>query len=150
MERPKDTEMAVDPHLSQWALRALTRLMAVVSIGLGVTVLIGGEARFMGASFEAARAAPGAPWSWGVAALVAGLTIAAGTITKQPRIVAGGAWLGAFWAILFGWSFLVTFHGNVEVAGTGMWVYLFLACAYGLIGGVHYVMDPIGKLRCKL
>lgn len=145
VHRPQDTEMVVDAHLAQWAVRTTSRLMGLGSIVIGLAILLGGQARFMGISYEAALAAPGAPWSWGTTSLLAGLLIEAGSIGKAPRLIAAGSWLGAFWSSLFACSFFLVFLREPTANATAMWAYLFISIFYGMMGGVHYVMHPMAS-----
>lgn len=147
VNRPHDTELAVDPHVAQWAVRTITRLLGLSSAVLGIAILLGGEARFMAPSYEAALAAPGAPWSWGLWSLTAGIMVTVGTLVKQPRLVAGGAWIGASWCFLFATSFFLVFQRNPEANNTAMCVYSLAGLFYGLVGGAHYAMAPLNITR---
>lgn len=145
MRRPKNTELAVDPHVAQWTVRFLTRVMATYAIGVGLAILIGGERRFAGLSYEAALATPGAPASWGVTILLAGLLAWLGTLLGQPRVVLAGTFLGALWALLFASAFMIAAFRYDEANTTGMWVYGMVAVAFASLAGVHYSMRPFRR-----
>lgn len=142
MHRPKNTELAVDPHVAQWALRLLTRVMATYAIGVGLAILLGGERRFAGLSYEAALATPGAPASWGITILFAGVLAWTGTLLGRPRIVLAGTFLGSLWALLFASAFMIAAFRYDEANTTGMWVYGMLSVAFATVAGVHYTMRP--------
>lgn len=145
MQRPKQTERAVDPNIAQWLVQSITRLAATYGIGVGTTILIGGSSRFAGLSYEVARAVPGAPATWGAAVLFAGLVMWSGTILAQPRVTAIGAWIGGVWALLFASAFFLSAVRHDEANTTATWTYLFLASGFFLLSGAHYAAQPIRK-----
>jgi hypothetical protein len=145
MTRPKKTELVVDPHVAQWAVRFLTRILASYAVVVGVAIILGGERRFAGLSYEAALSTPGAPMSWGVTILLAGLLAWHGTLMASPRLVAAGTFLGALWALLFASAFAIAALRYDEANTTGMWVYGMVAFVFAALAGVHYTMRPFRR-----
>lgn len=146
MERPRNTELVMDPHVAQWFVRATTRLLASYAIIVGVTILVGGEGRFAGLSYKVANETPGAPESWGWTICIAGAVMFVGSFLGHPRIIGLGAILGCVWALLFAWAFSVAAVRYSDANTTAMWAYGLLFLVFALIAGVHFAMHPI-RLR---
>ena len=142
MNRPHDTELALDAHVAQWGMRALVRALATYAVVIGVTILLGGRARFAGLSYEAALNTPGAPTSWGIWISMAGLVAITGTFLAKPRVVMIGTFFAALWCLLFASAFAIAALKHDQANTTGMWTYLVLAVAFLVLTGVHYAMRP--------
>jgi len=144
MQKPHDTELRVDPHLAQWVVRSLARIMATYAIGIGVQILIGGPRRFSGLSYQAALETPGAPWSWGAWALVAGFLALVGTLVGNVRLVAFGMFAIASWAAFFAISFTRAALRYGEANTTASWTYTIPVGVVCLVlAGAYYSMAPI-------
>jgi hypothetical protein len=147
VSRPRNTELVIDPHLAQWAFRAMTRILGLIAVGLGVAILLGGEERFGGLSYAVALETPGAPWSWGLWILASGIMVLLGTVVAKPKVIAFGAIAGAMWALLFAGAFTraAILYGSANT--TAPWAYLGFFLLFSLAGGVHIAMDPGPGLR---
>lgn len=145
MNRPHDTELSVDAHVAQWAVQTIVRALSIYAIVIGITILIGGSARFSSTSYEIARHAPGAPESWGAWALTSGMIAFAGTLAARPVVVFIGALLAALWCLLFASAFALAAYQIDEANTTGMWSYLALAVVFLVLAGVHYAMKPFAR-----
>lgn len=150
MNRPQHTERVIDAVVAQWFVRCVTRLIAAYAVVVGVAILIGGPQRFAGLSYRVAIQTPGAPSSWGVAIILAGVLMLAGSLFAMPRIIALGALLGAIWAALFAWAFSVAAIRYDEANTTAQWAYLTLFVLCGLISGVHIAMHPLRRRNRKV
>src|SRR5689334_12024208 len=73
MNRPRETEKALDAHIAQWVVRLWTAFGAVYALFIGVSILLGGENRFAAPAYQIALRVPGAPWTWGVIILTSGI-----------------------------------------------------------------------------
>lgn len=147
MNRPHDTERVIDPHLAQWAFRALTRALGTYAILVGIQILLGGEERFAGLSYAVALETPGAPWSWGLWILFSGLIVMIGSIGGWPKVTAFGSIAGAMWALLFAGAFTRAAILFNSANTTAPWVYLLIFLLFALVSGVHIAMDPPPGLR---
>jgi hypothetical protein len=148
VQRPRNTELVVDQHAAQWFVRTVTWATAVYAIGVGITILLGGTARFAGLSYQVALNTPGAPSSWGISIALVGLLMLVGSLTKRVRITAFAAMVGCIWALLFTWAFLVAAVTHDSTNTTAPWAYTLLSVVFGLIAGVHQAMRPFfGRRR---
>ena len=143
MRRPHDTERAVDPHVAQWAVRTLTRIVSTYAVAVGVTILLGGRPRFSSVSYEVAAHVPGAPWSWGVTIIAAGVICIAGTLLGQALLTSIGGFLAACWSALFAIAFAAAAYRQPGANTTAMWTYCALALVFMVIAGVHYAERPL-------
>ena len=143
MQRPHDTERAVDPHVSQWAVRTISRIAATYAIVIGITILVGGAPRFGSVSYEVARNIPGAPWSWGVAILAAGAVLLVGTLIGSPLTSALGAFVAASWSLMFAIAFALAAQHNPLANTTGQWTYGMIAMIFMVVAGVHLAGRPL-------
>lgn len=143
VNRPKDTELVVDPHVAQWVVRTMTRAVATYAVIVGVTILLGGPSRFAGLSYEVARDTPGAPESWGLSIIAAGVLMLVGSIWAKPRLIGLGAVIGAIWALLFASAFGVAAWWYDEANTTAPWAYLLIFVFCGLVAGAHFAMHPV-------
>jgi hypothetical protein len=142
MNRPKDTELIMDPHVAQWFVRTVTRLVATYAFIVGVAILLGGPQRFAGLSYQVAINTPGAPESWGLSIIAGGVLMLVGTFIARSRLIAIGALIGAIWAALFAWAFASAAWQYDEANTTAQWAYLTLFVLCGLISGIHFAMKP--------
>lgn len=143
MQRPERTELVVDPHLAQWAVRTLTRTIGLYAVVVGLAILVGGQERFAGLSYQVALDTPGAPASWGVWSLIAGLGILVGSLFAKPRVIGAGAVVGAMWALLFAVAFTRAALSFDKANTTAPWAYFLLFLVYGIVAGVHFAMHPL-------
>lgn len=143
MNRPQNTELVVDPHVAQWLVRTVTRAVATYAVVVGVTILLGGPTRFAGLSYRAAIETPGAPESWGISIVIAGLLMLIGSIWAKPVLIGVGAVLGAIWALLFATAFGIAALWFDEANTTAPWAYLLIFVLCGLVAGVHFAMHPV-------
>jgi hypothetical protein len=149
MNRPHNTELVLDPHVAQWAVRFIARVGGLYAVVIGLGILFGGRTRFAAPAYQVALHVPGAPWSWGVLVLVSGLTITAGTLIAKPRVTAAGAFLGTIWALMFSAPFALALIRTETANSTGVWSYLFIAVVFMVIAGVHYAMQPLPRFWPK-
>lgn len=83
--------------LSQW----VTSIAAMVHLGLGLAILVGGHAEFVKPTYDPlVDMVNGQTWVWGLSIIV----FAAMMITPFKWIIAAGLWLGMFW--MFMWTAL--------------------------------------------
>jgi len=146
MALPRETERSLDPHVAQWAVRAVTRALALYAIAIGLAIIVGGPTRFGGVSYLVALKLPGAPMSWGVAILLAGAVAMTGTVLGRPPLVGIGLIAAALWSLLFGSAFAIATWQYPEASSTAMWVYFATAAILFLLGSAHLSM---WKLRIK-
>lgn len=139
---PHETERVVDPHVAQWFVRTATLLFAAYAVFVGIAILVGGEQRWAGVSYQVALHTPGAPASWGFTILAAGCCVGLGAVTGRTRLTALGGLIGCIWATLFAVSFFVTSMQFPEANNTAFPAYAGIAVIFALIGGVNLVMDP--------
>src|SRR5690349_4553488 len=64
MNRPHNTELVLDPHVAQWAVRFIARVGGLYAVVIGLGILFGGRTRFAAPAYQVALHVPGAPWSW--------------------------------------------------------------------------------------
>lgn len=116
-------ERRLPPDLAQWIVQALARLTATYAILQGTFIVLGGRERWQSPSLATAMSLPGAPESWGLALLIAGLFALAGTFAPRAATTAVAlAGIGA-WSFFFALSLFVTLLHTPEVATTGVFVY---------------------------
>lgn len=140
MPLPKNTERTLDPHVAQWVVRTVTRIVSVYAIVIGVAIIIGGPARFGGVSYSVALALPGAPTTWGVIVAVGGAVSLLGTILGRAAIVAAGLLLQGLWSLMFASAFAIAMFNFPNANSTGMWVYLSIALILFILGSAHLSM----------
>jgi hypothetical protein len=133
----------VEAHPAQWAMQAITRCLATVMFGLGIAIILGGSKRFSGLSYSFALDTPGAPWSWGALALIAGSLCLAGTFLEDNRMVALGAFACGFWAMFFAITFARAAAKFEEANSTAMVAYAGYALLFFIVAGAHLAMSPI-------
>lgn len=149
MHHPHETERMVEARGAQWLVQAITRCLATVMIMLGIAILLGGAKRFSGLSYSFALNIPGAPWSWGSLALVAGALALAGTFLESNRAVAVGMFLGGFWALFFAITFARAAAKFEQANTTAMVAYAGYAVLCVIVAGAHLSMSPIHLRRVK-
>ena len=147
MQHPHDTDRVIAPRLAQWYVRVTTMIWGVFGVGIGLAILIGGDERWSGISYEVAASTPGAPASWGVTILLAGVLILTGAISGRPRFTALGGLIGTSWGVLFAISFIVASIRYPAANNTAFWAYAAIATMFALSGAVSLVMDPPPRLR---
>lgn len=140
MSLPRDTEKALDPHVAQWAVRAITRIFATYAIIVGIAIVAGGAPRFAGVSYAVALSLPGAPTTWGVVIAVAGTLTLAGTVVGRPRVVGLGMLFSGLWSLLFASAFAVAAVRFPNANTTAIWIYLALAAVLFVLASVHLSM----------
>ena len=143
MHVPHDTERMIEPHPAQWMAQAVTRCLATVMFVLGVAILLGGSRRFSGLSYQFALETPGAPWSWGTLAIIAGSLCLAGTFIENNRMVAVGAFACGFWALFFAITFARAAAAFEQANSTAMVAYGGYAVLFFTVAGAHLAMSPI-------
>lgn len=148
MDKPHlhDTERMVEPAPAQWALQAIIRTLAMVMILLGVVIILGGPKRFGGLSYSFALDIPGAPWSWGSLALIAGAALLVGTFITDNRMVALGGFACGFWCLFFAITFARAAAAYEQANTTAMVAYGGFAVLFFTVAGAHLAMSPI-KIR---
>lgn len=147
MNRPHETEKALDPHIAQWVVRLWTAFGAVYALFIGVSILLGGQNRFAAPAYQIALKVPGAPWTWGVIILVSGIVLSVGIMLGKTRITAAGAFLAMFWSLMFSVPFAVALVKTETANGTGVWSYLYIAVGFMLTAGAHYAQQPVDWRR---
>jgi len=95
------TELNIAPRYAQWAVQGLARLLATFAILQGGWIVLGGSARWSGASYAVAMLVPGAPATWGVTLALAGVAALALTFTHHLRPVAVALFVIALWCGCF-------------------------------------------------
>lgn len=103
---------------SSQAFRALARLLAIMrfsgyvmatySMLLGMLIIVGGPSRFSAIGYKTAMYVPGAPASWGIVLLVAGMLAFFGLKNRQYMVGAWGMFISGAWCFAFGGAFLIS------------------------------------------
>lgn len=137
MHRPRHTELVVDPHLAQWAVRLIVSVLGLLGVALGIAILIGGAERFSGISYRVALSLPGAPASWGFTVLVGGVLTILGTLLGRALVVSAGMLVAGFWCLLFSSAFFLAQRQYAQANGTAGWMYLSAALVCFIISGVY-------------
>ena len=137
MQRPHDTELVVDPHLAQWAVRVIVTALGTFGVAIGLGILVGGPERFGAVGYTVARQLPGAPWSWGVTILVSGITTITGIFLGRALVVAVGMLIAGFWCLLFAGAFLLAQLQYPGANSTAFWMYSASAAICLIICGVY-------------
>ena len=132
-----DTELVIDPRIAQWTVQAFARLLATYGIANGVHIILSGSSRFTALSYETAMRVPGAPTSWGVVLVVAGLLTLFGSLTLRPRLAFAGLWIGGVWSLFFAVTFVVSYLKHPGGNPTGMWAYGLLCCLYYIASAAY-------------
>jgi len=132
-----ETELVIDPRIAQWTVQTLARLLATYAVCNGAHIIISGRTRFTGPSYETAMLVPGAPASWGVVLIIAGLLALFGSLTLRPRIACVGLWIGGLWSMFFTITFFASYLSHRAGNPTGMWVYGLLCCLYYIASAAY-------------
>lgn len=114
---------------AEWALDAIATTLAVINVGLGLTLVLGNEARTAGASFERIRSLMPMPW-WGFLLVAAGLVALACQHGQRPRLMFLAHVVAGVTCSLWAVSFLITAWHNILISGTGVWAYAALAACH--------------------
>lgn len=130
-------ERKLNPSISQWTVQALGRLALIFATIVGILILVGGEQRFGSPSLSAALSYPGAPDSWGVVALVAGLSGLVASYLGRPLYVWWSLMLLSTWATFFAFSFIESATRDPGAATTGVAVYAYVAVSSLILGVAH-------------
>jgi hypothetical protein len=126
----RNTELGLSPHVSQWMVQAITRLVATYAIVQGLLIIIGGRHRWSAPSFSTAMTVPGAPASWGVALLVFGVLTLGGTFiltSLGTKLVAVGTSGTSAWCVFFAGSLAVAAWHNPQASTMGVLTYVLFA-----------------------
>lgn len=89
-------------------MRMSALVMASYAILQGILIIVGGPDRFAALGYSAAMQLPGAPESWGVAILLAGVTAFWGVKTRTYRLGGLGMLLAALWSLMFAIAFCIS------------------------------------------
>lgn len=131
-------ERELDQWAAQWAVQAMARWTLTVAIGLGVLIVLGGDARFSEPSYAAALRYPYAPESWGVILLLIGTAGLVTSLWGWLRPTAVALFLVAAWCLFFGFSFASTAADNPHAGTTGAPIYGFALVTSILLAVVHW------------
>jgi hypothetical protein len=137
MQRPRSTELVVDPHLAQWAVRVIVASLALFASALGVAILVSGPERFGAVTFAVALRLPGAPATWGATILLAGLITLAGILLGRAIVVAAGMLLAGAWCLLFASAFLAAQLQYPSANSTAFWIYSAASSICLIISGTY-------------
>jgi hypothetical protein len=130
-------ERAEDIAIYLWVVRALARLALTFGVIVGTLILVGGEERFGGRSFADALMYPGAPWSWGIVALSAGVVGMLGSLVRWRHLVWWGLMVLATWSTFFAISFFTSAVDDPSAATTGIAVYGYVAISSIVLALAH-------------
>jgi hypothetical protein len=120
--RPEDK---LDPGVTQWTVQALSRLALVFAALVGSLILLGGEERFSSPALSAALAYPGAPNSWGLVALGAGVVGLTASALARPRYVWWSLMALSVWSFFFTVSFIqAAVHETATLTGIAVYAYV--------------------------
>lgn len=138
------TELRLDARLAQWGVQAGARTLATFAAIQGLNILVSPRARWEGPSFSTALSMPGAPPSWGVVIIAAGLLMLTGSLLGRLVPVIIGSWISATWCTFFAFSFAKAAL-DVETAGTtGFFAYAGFAV---LFMGVATIYSTSRKIQ---
>ena len=137
VQRPHNTELVVDPHLAQWAVRTVTTTFAIMGSLLGIAIIVGGPERFSGISYTVALQLPGAPWSWGAIILACGLTTLTGVFVGRPGIAGIGMMLAGCWCLAFAIAFAISSFRYPTANTTAFFIYGSAAILCFIFAGVY-------------
>jgi len=132
-----ETELVIDPRIAQWTVQAFARLLATYAIVNGVHIILSGASRFSAISYETAMRVPGAPTSWGVILVIAGVIALFGTLTFRPSVACVGLWIGGVWSMFFAVTFIASFFKHPGGNPTGMWAYGLLCCLFYIASAAY-------------
>ena len=149
MDKPhlRDTERVMGERTAQWVVQSFTRSISLVHVALGVAILTGGARRFGGLSYQYALDTPGAPWSWGLIALAAGIGCILATYMDSPRGIAASMFVMGFWALFFAITFARAWAHFEEANSTAMVAYAGYALLCCILAGAHLATHPISLPR---
>jgi hypothetical protein len=99
-------------------------VLAVLGVGMGAAMLLGGPDRFSADGFRTARMVPGGVYTWGGLLLAAGLVNLLGVLGPWSwRTVIVGLTLQGLWFAFFAVSLFMASVGQPRVAVTGPFAY---------------------------
>jgi hypothetical protein len=130
-------ERKLDPGIAQWTVQALSRVALTFGVLVGSLILMGGEERFGSAALSAALSYPGAPESWGLVALLAGLAGLVASALARPWGVWWSLMALSVWSFFFATSFAEAALNNEQTPLTGIAVYAYVAVTSLVLGVAH-------------
>lgn len=145
------TEFSLNPRVAQVAVQMTARLLATFAVIEGLVIIVGGRARWSDLGHQVALAVPGAPATWGVFLLIAGLVAFAGSLLDKMHVAAIGMFLGGVWSIFFALAFAWAATIYDGATNTAAWTYGALGVMYMLIAmAYHQSRRPGPHLpKCK-
>lgn len=129
------TSLREERMLTQW----VTSIMIAVHWGLGLSVIIGGQARFTIPTYQPIiDLTNGHVWIWGLAIMAAaGLMM---TPYKWPNVT--GLWLGMVWMIMWSTLFGVALANYDEAAATPLVAYAGFALINAALLTIRVLENP--------
>lgn len=118
-------------------MQALGRLAASMAIVMGLVIVVGGEGRWIGPSYKAALAVPGAPESWGMALGAVGLLTLAGSLLGSLGATRLGLYGIAVWALFFAISVAKAAYYDPHAGTTGIIAYFYIAIQLVVLAVAH-------------
>lgn len=107
--------------------RASIWVTGVYAIVQGLIILLADPGRWGGPSFTILRQVPGAPYSWGLSALIFGLFILTGSLLQIWVVKAAGLLCLSSWALLFAAGSTAAVFAVPNAATTGGPTYVLIA-----------------------
>lgn len=124
----------------RWFTRGILALLGIASLGLGVSLVLGGPGRFTSSGFAAARLVPGGCYTWGIMFIVAGGATLLGHVIQHLGITRVGLLAEAAGYLFFVLGLTVSDFKDIHAAFTGVVTYLVLAVACYMASGVAKVI----------
>jgi hypothetical protein len=135
-------ERRLQPHLAQWIVQSLTRLLATYAILQGFAIVLGGTERWQSPALATALSFPGAPASWGLILGVLGAVTLAATFRPYLRVVAWCVFGISVWCMFFAGSLFWALLKLPNTATTGVGTYTFMALAAALLAVAYKRSQP--------
>lgn len=132
------TELNLAPRLSQWAVQALTRLVATYAVIQGILIVTGGPKRWSSPGLAVAMSVPGAPASWGISLGIFGLITMCATFTYRQMLVAVGVFMIGVWCFFFCTASLLSVIRTPTTATTGVPTYTVLSIIAMTLAVIYY------------
>lgn len=117
-------------------LLVTTWALSLWAVYYGLVTILGGAARWSSPAYETALQVPGAPESWGIVLLLAGITSIIGWLAKNRILLIAGNGLAFFWTFGFAISLLITLAQSPTVGFGGFGTYLMLSIMFGMRTGL--------------
>lgn len=111
----------------RWLTQAMVTLLGLGAGALGLSLSLGGPARFQSASFAVARLVPGGCYSWAALFLIAGALTLLGGWRKHMRLTRIGLLVEAIGFLIFDFGLIASVSQDPHTPVTGCATYAMVA-----------------------